>query len=187
MTKKILILATLVALAVSAKAQWFDFSNNDERLTLGFHLGANAVGTEYSNFGFGASLSVMGVYMDFMRVIPAHKYDNHVEYTVYDDSASLTINLGYQIPVLSWLRIMPLVGYCQTNYGKTDASSINFSNSDDYNPTLYHDYDVTPGSRKHYFNYGVGLFVTPVQFMDIYAIVSSKAIYGGISVNLAAF
>ena len=161
--KKIVILVAMALVAMSANAQFLDFSSNDNRLGFGIQIGQSATGTEYAKLGFGISLSAMGGYIDFLRVVPDHQYDNHVTNTIYDDSSSFNINIGYQIPIFPWLRLMPLVGYCQTNY------------------------DVTPGSRKHYYNLGLGLFVQPIRWIDLYAIGSMRGIYGGISFNLGAF
>jgi len=184
--KKIVILVAMALVAMSANAQFLDFSSNDNRLGFGVQIGQSATGTEYAKLGFGISLSAMGGYIDFLRVVPDHQYDNHVTNTIYDDSSSFNINIGYQIPILPWLRLMPLVGYCQTNYGKTDATTVNIETNED-NSQMYHDYDVTPGSRKHYYNLGLGLFVQPIRWIDLYAIGSMRGIYGGISFNLGAF
>ena len=184
--KKLFILVAMAFVAMSTNAQWFDFSNNNNRLGIGLQVGQSATGTEYAKLGFGISLSAMGGYIDFLRVTPEHQYDNHVTNTMYDDSSSININLGYQIPVLPWLRVMPLVGYCQTNYGKTDATTVNIETNENTSQ-MYHDYDVTPGSRKHYYNLGLGLFVQPIKWIDLYAIGSLRGIYGGVSFNLGAF
>lgn len=167
-----------------ASTQWFNFSNNKEHLSIGLHGGSQAFSTEYADFGMGMSLQAYGVYVDFLAYGPAHRHDNHVNNTQWQDSASTSVNLGYQIPVLPWLRVMPLVGYMQTNYGLTDASTVNVS-SDEYSATIYHDYNVQ--HRDHYFNFGVGLFVKPIRYIDVYAVASRYAIYGGISINLDAF
>lgn len=184
--KKTLVILAFCIFAMSANAQWFDFSNNDQRLGIGFNLGQNALNTDYSNLGFGMNINCMGIYVDFLSVSPEHKYDNHVTQDNYTDSSSYTINAGYQIPVLSWLRVMPLVGYHQTNYGLTDGSTVNIETNEN-SSSWHHDYKVTPGSRKHYFNYGIGLVLTPVEWVDISAVASRHAIYGGLTINLGAF
>lgn len=184
--KKLMTIVAFVAIAMTANAQWFDFSNNSRRLGFGVHLGQNAFGTEYADIAGGLSLNAMGVYIDFTRATPEHQYDNHVTNTLYNDSSSFTINVGYQIPVLPWLRVTPIVGYHQTNYGITDATTVNIETNENTSQ-MYHDYDVTDGSRKHYFNVGLGLCLTPIKWVDIYGMASLHAIYGGISINLAAF
>lgn len=184
--KKTMMVLAMMAIAVSASAQLFDFSSNNGRFTLGLNIGQCAYGTEYEDWGGGASLSVCGVYIDFLSVTPEHKYDNHVTNTLYNDSAVFVINAGYQIPVLPWLRIAPIAGYCQTNYGITDATTVNIEVNEN-TAQMYHEYEVTDGSRKHYFNYGAGLFIQPIRWVELYGIYTTNAIYGGISINLSAF
>ena len=176
-----------VAFAMSASAQWFDFSQNNGRLGLGFHIGQVGRGTDYTDIGGGVSLNVFGVYFDVVQAGPEHKYDNHVTNTLYNDSVAFDIKLGYQIPVLPWLRLMPVVGYCQTNAGITDATTVNVQVDGEYDASIYHDYEVTSGTRKHYFNAGLGVSVRPIRWIDIYAVGSLKSIYGGISINLGEF
>lgn len=184
MKKKILLIVALATLGLSANAQWFDFSNNNERFGAGFQLGQSASGTEYATLGWGFSLHAYGVYMDVLLARPDHEFDNHVTNTLYRDSASFNIQLGYMIPVLPWLRVIPLLGYSQTNYGDTDATTVNIS-SDGVTSSIYHDYTVVPGSRKHYFNFGVGVAVSPIKYLDLYAVYTARAIYGGISFSIS--
>ena len=82
--KKIVILVAMALVAMSANAQFLDFSSNDNRLGFGIQIGQSATGTEYAKLGFGISLSAMGGYIDFLRVVPDHQYDNHVTNTIYD-------------------------------------------------------------------------------------------------------
>lgn len=184
--KKIFLVAVLVALVANANAQWLDFRNNDERYGIGLQLGMVGRGADYTGFGGGVSLNVYGIFIDYTQVGPEHKYDNHVTNTMYDDSVSCHLNVGYQIPVLPWLRIMPIVGYFQTNAGLTDATSVNIE-TDGETAQIYHDYTVTDGTRQHKFNFGGGLVVTPFKYVDIYAVYTRYSIYGGISFNLGTF
>ena len=54
-------------------------------------------------------------------------------------------------------------------------------------PDWYHPYDVTKGSRSHYFNYGGGVSVQPVKWFSISFAYTRMAIYGSIVLNLTAF
>jgi len=185
--KKSIFIAALMAMTMGANAQWLDFSTNNERYGAGFHVGMAGWNCEYSDLGFGVSLNLLGMYFDYMKAGPEHRYDNHVTNTLYDDSVAWHLNVGYQIPILPWLRVMPLIGYCQTNAGITDATTVNIEVDDNNNARMFHDYDVTPGTRRHYFNFGGGLFIQPIRWAEIYAVGSRHAIYGGISLNLSAF
>ena len=77
-----------------------------------------------------------------------------------------------------------MAGYTQTNYGTTDGRSVEYDTDD---ISWYHRYRVTPGSRTHYFNFGGGLSIQPCKWFSINAVATRYAIYGGISLNLAAF
>ena len=173
-------------LSMSANAQWFDFKNNCDRYVIGFNMGQVGTGTNYHDFGVGASIDIWGVYVDFINAGPEHKFDNHVGDYYWNDSVSWAVNAGYQIPVLPWLRVMPLVGYSQTNNGRTYANTLNVETNEN-SSSLYHDYNVNAGSRQHSFNFGGGIVVTPLKWFNVYAIYTRRAIYGGISINLQTF
>jgi hypothetical protein len=184
--KKTLIIVALLTIAFSANAQWFNFSNNMKRFEIGFTVGQAGSTTEYAGLGIGANLVAFGVQVDFLHKGPEHQYDNHIESKLYNDNVAWIVNGGYQIPVLSWLKVVPMAGYCQTNEGITDASTINF-NHGEYTTTFYHDYDVTPGTRQHHFNFGCGIALQPLPWMSINAAYTKYAIYGGLSLNLFGF
>ena len=126
MKTKIILFAVLLAfVGNSANAQLFDLASNKDRLTVGFQLGSAGVNTDYGGFAWGVSASLVGVYLDFLIAGPQHQNDKHVNNILWQDDEAFTINVGYQIPVLPWLRVAPIIGYCQTNYGLTDMSTVN--------------------------------------------------------------
>lgn len=183
--KRILLLtALLLATCLGASAQMFDFSSN-HRIEVGFNLGQSASTTQYARLGFGVNLAAWGVYVDFLEASPQHRFDNKIKDVQYNDDMSWGINAGYQIPLFPWLKLMPVVGYFQTNEGITDASTINIS-GDRSSTSLYHDYDVTPGTRQHYFNYGGGISLQPFKFVSFNFIYTRYSFYGGIGFNLMA-
>lgn len=192
MKKKTIILFALLALMVgSAKAQWFDFSNN-YRASVGLNLGV--VGyhfdisdgiehKDYANFGYGVSLSIAGIYIDFMRQTPEHKFSSQVGVSNWENEHSaFTINLGYQIPVLNWLYVTPLVGYSNESCGVTYANDIQLGNR-----KLIHKYKPYEGKKYHHFNYGLGVMVVPFRHVGIGGTITSHAVYGSISFNLGDF
>lgn len=182
--KRFFLAAIALLAAFSANAQLFDFSSNNNRFEFGFEFGSAATNAENpTRFAAGVSLVAYGVYAGFVEASPQHRYDNHVNDTMWEDNQAFLINLGYQVPILPWLRVMPIVGYAQTNKGITDASTVNIS-SGEYSSTLYHDYDVTPGSRRHLFNYGGGISVQPLKWFSLNAVYTYHGFYGGISLDL---
>ena len=184
--KKLIIIVALLAMAFSASAQVFDFSSNSGRVEAGFNIGQVGSTTNYAQIGIGVNVLFSGIYLDFMHAGPQHKYDHTVSNTKWDDNVAMCTNIGYQIPILNWLRVMPLVGYAQTNEGVTDGSSLHISYGDS-SRTFYHSYEVTPGSRTHYFNFGGGISIQPCKWFSINGVYTRYGIYGGIGINLAAF
>ena len=182
MKTKIILFAMMLALVGnSANAQVFDLASNKDRLTVGFELGSAGVNTDYGGFAWGVSASLYGVYLDFLIAGPQHQNDKHVNNTRPQDDEAFTISVGYQIPVLPWLRIAPIIGYCQTNYGITDMSTVNIHiNTSGRRGSIYHDY------YPQKFNYGAGLFLQPFKSVEIYGVYTARSIYGGISLNLTA-
>ena len=171
---------------LSNEIKLFDFPLNTHRIEAGFNFGQAASFSDYARFTFGANVMIAGVYLDFLSADPQHKY-SPTSATQWKDNKAFCINAGYQIPILSWLRIMPLVGYAQTNDGITDASETVWDYDEDSGITTYHPYKVTPGSRLHYLNYGGGLSIQPCKWFSINLIGTRHAIYGGIGLNLLAF
>ncbi|MBO4670609.1 MAG: hypothetical protein J5640_02035 [Bacteroidales bacterium] len=171
---------------IGAEIHLFDFPLNVKRLEGGITIGQAGSFSDYAHFGMGGSVLVGGVYVDFIHADPQHKYDTSVRDVKWNDTEAYSINAGYQIPILSWLRIMPLVGYAQTNDGVTDGSSLDWNAGDD-STSWYHRYTVTKGSRAHYFNYGGGISVQPCKWFSINVIATRHALYGGISFDILAF
>ena len=121
-------------------------------------------------------------YGDFIYQNPEHRWDRKVTQVEYDDHTALAINVGYKIPVLPWLNIIPLMGYSNETTGKTLGNSIGV---DTESHSIYHDYNVE--HRYNHFNYGVGLSVKPIKWLEIGGVCSASAIYGNVSVNLMKF
>lgn len=189
--KKFYILSVvLIAVTMNTQAQWFDFSENKGRCALGIHAGLAGWNAEYRTIGWGASIQIGGVYLDYLDGGPAHR--RSADYRadddpLWNDSTAFVFNVGYQLPVLPWLRVMPIVGYCQTDAGVTDVSRTYTDYSNNALIDWYHPYHITPGTRRHHVNLGLGVFVQPCRWVEFYTVGSFHALYGGVSVNLNAF
>lgn len=187
--KKIALIAVLIStMALSAKAQWLDFSQNRSDATVGLNLGAvgyhfnGNIDNTYADFGIGFSFSFLGAYIDFMYQSPEHRWGNKIDPILFNDHTALTINAGYKIPVLPWLNVTPLIGYSNETTGWTDCSTINI----DYDShSIYHDYDVE--YRYNHFNYGLGISAKPINWLEIGAVCTAHATYGNISINFLEF
>lgn len=185
--KKITLFAVLFSMmTISAKAQWFDFSQNMSDVTIGFnagvvgyHFGEGQIDKTYADFGWGVSASLLGVYVDFIYQNPEHKWSNKITQDKYHDHTALTINIGYKIPVASWLNFTPLIGYSNETTGWTDCSTVNL---DHESHSIYHDYERE--TINNHFNYGAGLSLKPIKWLEIGGVCTAHAVYGNISVNL---
>ena len=167
--KRLIISLVLLSVTVCAHAQLFDFSSNNNRYEIGLNLGQMAFNTQYVRFGMGVNTLAWGVYLDLNMTAAQHKFDRKFSDTQWNDDEFFNINLGYQIPILPWIRVMPLLGYAQTTEGITDASTINIDISpgeESNSASIYHTYTVTPGSRVHYFNYGGGVSTQPLKWFS---------------------
>lgn len=185
--KKVALIAVLCSMmTLTAQAQFLDFSQNRYDVTLGLNLGVvgyhfdgSHIDKTYSNFGTGISMSLMGVYIDFMYQSPEHRWGSKIEPRLYQDHSALSINVGYKIPILPFLNVTPMIGYSNETTGVTDCSTVNI----DYeNRSIYHDYDVE--HRYNHFNYGAGISVKPIEWLEIGGVCTAHATYGNISVNL---
>ena len=183
--KRLIISLVLLSVTVCAHAQLFDFSSNNNRYEVGMNFGQMAFNTQYARFGMGVNTLAWGVYLDFNMTAAQHKFDRKFSDTQWNDDEFFNINLGYQIPILSWFRIMPLLGYAQTNEGITDASTFNINPGEELS-SMYHTYTVTPGSRVHYFNYGGGVSIQPLKWFSINFAYTRYAIYGGFAIDIDA-
>ncbi len=185
--KRYIISLVLLSVTVCAHAQLFDFSSNDNRYEVGLNFGQMAFNTPYARFGMGLNTLAWGVYLDINMTAAQHKFDRKFSDTQWNDDEFFNVNLGYQIPILSWIRIMPLLGYAQTNEGITDESTFNINPGEELISTsIYHTYTVTPGSRVHYFNYGGGVSIQPLKWFSINFAYTRHAIYGGLAIDIDA-
>ena len=189
--KKLVLFAVLFSMVtVTAKAQWFDFSQNKNRCAIGFNTGLvgyrginDIPDMNLSDLGVGISCALAGAYIDFLYVTPDHMYDSHVVQQNWDDHSALTINVGYQIPIYGkYFFITPLIGFSRVTTGYTEGNSIGV------NPearSIFHHY--TPTWHRHDFNYGGALTVVPCKWFEINAAFTAHAFYAGIAFNVLNF
>ena len=189
--KKVALFAVLFSLmSLSAKAQWFDFSQNINRGVVGFHTGLvgynNVNGISdmgLSDLGVGLSLNVAGVYADFLYVTPDHMYDSHIVFENWEDHDAFVINVGYQVPIYrNYVFITPIVGWSRVSTGITEGNNIGV---DTESSSIFHKYHST--WHRNDFNYGGMLTVVPCKYFEINAAFTAHAAYAGIAFNLANF
>lgn len=190
MKKVVLITLLFSMMTISAQAQWFDFSVNKNRAVVGFNVGlvgyrsvqdlGSAETWDFSDVGAGASFAFAGAYLDFVYVIPDHRFDSHVILGNWDDHSALTLNAGYQIPIYKdYVFITPMIGWSRVTTGYTEGNDIEI----DYEShSIYHKY--YPTWHRDDFNYGAGLTVVPCKWFEINATCTAHAIYFGVAFNV---
>lgn len=188
MNKKSLVIIAILALSsISLKAQWFDFNENTTRVTAGFNtglVGYRHVGEisdmKVTDIGFGGVVTLVGAWLDFVYVMPDHRFDSHVVQQNWDDHKALVINAGYQIPIYRhYAFVTPLIGLSYVSTGYTEGNNIGI---DQESSSIYHKY-VSTWSRYD-FNYGGALTVVPCKWFELNAVFTAHAVYGGIAFNL---
>ena len=189
--KKVALFAVLFTLmTLSAKAQWFDFSENDDRAVVGINTGlvgyrnvsdlGNAETWDFADVGVGGSIVIAGVYVDFVYVNPDHRFDSHIIMGNWDDHSALTLNAGYQIPIYKdYVFITPMIGLSRVTTGYTEGNNIGI---DTESQSIYHKYTAT--WHRNDFNYGAGLTVVPCKWFEINATCTAHAASLGVGFNL---
>ena len=187
--KKATLIAVLISMmTISAQAQWFDFSENLNRGTVGFDCGAVGYhsvigladgGTTYIDFGVGLSVSLYGAYIDCLYATPEHMYDSYIVLHNWDDQDAFVINVGYQIPIYKdYVFITPVVGWSRVSTGYTEGNHVNI---DPDSHVIHHKYHST--WHRNELNYGGIITCCPIKWLDINLGFTDHAAYGGIAVN----
>ena len=189
--KKFALIAVLLSMiTISAKAQWFDFSENNDRIVVGGDIGlvgyrsVGAMGTDnLADLGFGLNFSIAGIYADFLYVSPDHRFDSHVVQYDWDDHDAFVFNVGYQIPIYKdYVFVTPVIGWSRVSIGYTEGNNIGV---DPESHSIYHKYYST--WHRNDFNYGGILTGVPCKWFELNAAFTAHAVYGGVSFNLGNF
>lgn len=132
--KKILIIAMMCVFAVRASAQIpmeqveeshqsYSFKDNfkTENNTTSFGLHFGCIG-QHQDMGlqiFMGSVSVKGFYLDFGGWPQDHASDVRVD--TWDADRAFLAHIGYTVPINSFIRITPVVGYALNESGTTNG------------------------------------------------------------------
>ena len=123
--KKILLLIT-VLYSTSCFSQYqsqvkssstFEYANKS--FDMGIIGGVIGVQDDYSYGALGFNMTLYGIYADFMGWPKAHEDDVRVD--KWHDKSSIAYHVGYQIPLMKYLRIIPIVGYAKVEEGTTNG------------------------------------------------------------------
>ena len=178
MKKTILVLAILLG-SISANAQWLPVGEvNFKHYGVGFQAGALGLGKEVTRFAIGANVLAYGVYMDFLYSAPQHAHDPKV--TLWDDNSGYAIHVGYQIPILTFLRVIPIIGYAEVNKGITDGTKYSYDYSvTDKRWVINNEYTKTWDDGG--FDAG-GSVVLNIGKVNVFVTGTMSSVYGGVGV-----
>lgn len=142
--RKIAILIALALSALSANAvEWFPFGAvNRHKWNISLQGGYNHRG---DGLVVGGSFTVRGFYFMLGGLGSTHERDTGV--STWTENASITMHVGYQIPIARGFRIVPKLGVAGTGtvttYGDDwSISHGSIKNETSTDMTLYFDYGV---------------------------------------------
>ena len=119
--KKILILFIAVFALCSSSSYSQNMFEYNKTIEFGIHFGA-VDQHNGAHMGFQtlmANVAIYGVYLDVGGWAPAHGRDVNVG--KWDDEKCFAFHGGYQIPIARWLKITPMIGYYNHQYGHTNG------------------------------------------------------------------
>lgn len=71
------------------------------------------------HFAFGASISTYGLYFDFLYQAPG--YNSSTSVGKWSDNMAYALHGGFQVPILEYLKVTPLLGVACYSEGTTDG------------------------------------------------------------------
>ena len=110
-----LIILNLFCSTLNAK-KWFDTNKN---LSLGVMYGKIGASEEISQNAWGLNLQIFGLYFDCMG--KPRKHGNDVAIDKWKETEAVSYHFGYQIPIVEYVRIIPIIGYYSVKTGTTDG------------------------------------------------------------------
>jgi hypothetical protein len=122
--KKIIVLLLMAVLGMKAQAQLLqgDGFYANKGYEIGLIGGVIGVYDDLSYGAFGLNFTAYGVYVDFLGMPRAHEKSTDVD-VHENEKTSIGVHLGYQLPLTTWLSIIPVVGYASVKNGTTDGSN----------------------------------------------------------------
>lgn len=179
--KKIFLAMVILLGSVTANAQnWFPVADvNAHHFGFGIQGGSLGMGKEVTRAAFGANFLAYGIYLDCLYASPQHRSDPKM--AVWDDNSGFSIHLGYQVPILEWLRIIPIIGYAEVSKGTTDGTDYNYEYS-----TSSHRWIINNKYTKTWKDGGFdagGSLVVNVGPVNIFVTGTMCSVYGGIGVE----
>lgn len=111
----------LLMVQISASAiDWFPFNNVNHKWNISFNGGYSPAG-RVPLYGFG--ITVRGFHLTIGGLGSTHEHDVNVG--TWNEDASCTLHLGYQVPIVKSFRIIPVIGI--TGIGEANTNGWDWS------------------------------------------------------------
>ena len=172
--KKIICAILFVLISICTNAQ--SFFERNKNVSLGIQFGA-VDQHNHTEMGFQTLMvntTCYGVYLDVGGWPRSHGDDVRID--EWDDEYCFAFHLGYQLPVLKWLKITPIAGYYKHESGYTDGSHWKVVNYGISNKFVAQD-------KLNGFDYGCNIQIDIKQF-SIFGTITKNMWYAGIGFNI---
>ena len=168
-----LLVAFFVSMSKNAQLLQGDGLLENKGGSIGFIGGAVGINDDPSAPALGLNGTIYGIYIDFLFWPRAHANSTDVD-KHENEKQAISAHIGYQIPLLKWLSIIPIAGYTQVENGTTDGSHWKSSSSSG----IVNSYVVDEDNKG--FDFGGILVFNISKSVRVYATGTTRAVYGGI-------
>jgi len=173
MKKLFLLSLFVVAMCTNANAQMFSksaFRKANSKFSMGLMGGSIGLFDDKAMPAIGLNVMWHGIYFDFLGWPRSHEKDTHVG--KWDDETSIGVHAGYQLPVTSHFRLIPIIGYASSSSGTTNGYNWHVGSGGITNS--YSKDDEAAG-----FDYGV-VFMFNIKHLNLFATATRYSVYGGV-------
>ena len=174
---KRILFVIMIMCSISMQARIFSkdaFQEANSGGSIGIVGGVLGIYDDLSSAGIGLNGMYKGIYLDFLFWPRAHSSSTDVNYHK-DEKQSVSVHAGYQFPITSNIRIIPVVGYTSVRNGDTDGSRYSISSGHINNSYIVKD-------KNEGFDYGAVISIG-IKKVNIYAAGTRYGVYGGVGIR----
>ena len=99
----------------------------NKNIAAGVMYGNICANDDISQDAWGFNAQIYGFYCDLL--LKPRNHGNDVAIDRWKEKEALSYHFGYQIPILEYVRFIPVVGYSRVKTGITDGSNWKVTNS----------------------------------------------------------
>lgn len=109
----------MISISSYSKSFSQNFVDENKSISFGFHFGAVSQLQDWGLQIIMCDFTFYGVYIDFGGWPQSHGSDVRID--KWDADKAIVFHAGYQVPITSWLKITPMIGYFNNQSGWTDG------------------------------------------------------------------